>query len=112
MIPVLFLVLDFIMVLILVLIWILIMVLFLILVFFCVSPFLKAVSNQPPSTCRFLGLQVVFVCGALLCFLLIVITVHRKAKCEKAQSGTTKGYEMVGEKESNDVVPPKEKDPA
>ncbi|XP_024122211.1 solute carrier organic anion transporter family member 2B1 isoform X1 [Oryzias melastigma] len=61
---------------------------------------------------RFLGLQVVFVCGALLCFLLIVITVHRKAKCEKAQSGTTKGYEMVGEKESNDVVPPKEKDPA
>uniref|UniRef100_A0A3P9KSZ0 Solute carrier organic anion transporter family member n=1 Tax=Oryzias latipes TaxID=8090 RepID=A0A3P9KSZ0_ORYLA len=59
---------------------------------------------------RFLGLLIVFLCGALLCFLTVAVIVHRKAKCEEVQPGQAKDYEMVGQKESTDVIP-KEKSP-
>ncbi|KAK5858144.1 hypothetical protein PBY51_002309 [Eleginops maclovinus] len=41
---------------------------------------------------RFLGLQVVFVCGALLCFLLTIVVLRRRASQPQPQEG---GYETV-----------------
>ncbi|KAM9847259.1 solute carrier organic anion transporter family member 2B1 isoform 3-T3 [Aulostomus maculatus] len=44
---------------------------------------------------RFLGLQVVFVCGALLCFLLTIVVLCRRAGCPNQESRSTGGYELV-----------------
>ncbi|KAK5613980.1 hypothetical protein CRENBAI_013213 [Crenichthys baileyi] len=54
---------------------------------------------------RFLGLMVVFVCGALLCFLLTMVVLRRGAGSYELPPG---GYELVGErkapeKEQNEV---------
>lgn len=46
---------------------------------------------------RFLGLQVVFVCGALLCFLLTVVVLRRRAGRQEMQLETNGGYELVNE---------------
>uniref|UniRef100_A0A1A8G446 Solute carrier organic anion transporter family member n=1 Tax=Nothobranchius korthausae TaxID=1143690 RepID=A0A1A8G446_9TELE len=45
---------------------------------------------------RFLGLMVVFICGALLCFLLTVLVLRRKAGTYQLPSETKGGYELVG----------------
>ncbi|XP_033969802.1 solute carrier organic anion transporter family member 2B1-like [Trematomus bernacchii] len=45
---------------------------------------------------RFLGLQVVFVCGALLCFLLTIVVLRRRAgQMETEGKGVKGGYAMV-----------------
>ncbi|XP_010778409.1 solute carrier organic anion transporter family member 2B1-like [Notothenia coriiceps] len=43
---------------------------------------------------RFLGLQVVFVCGALLCFLLTIVVLRRRAG-QMEGKGVRGGYAMV-----------------
>ncbi|MED6242405.1 hypothetical protein ATANTOWER_004181 [Ataeniobius toweri] len=57
---------------------------------------------------RFLGLMVVFVCGALLCFLLTMVVLRRGAGSYELPPGSKGGYELVGEqkapeKEQNQV---------
>ncbi|XP_068587823.1 solute carrier organic anion transporter family member 2B1 isoform X2 [Cebidichthys violaceus] len=56
---------------------------------------------------RFLGLQVVFVCGGLLCFLLTVVVLRRRAGRQEPQPASKGGYEMVSalskEKEAEDL---------
>ncbi|KAM8900449.1 solute carrier organic anion transporter family member 2B1 isoform 3-T4 [Spinachia spinachia] len=44
---------------------------------------------------RFLGLQVVFVCGGLLCFLLTVVFFRRRPAGREPQPGGKGGYELV-----------------
>lgn len=44
---------------------------------------------------RFLGLQVVFVCGGLLCFLLTVVFFRRRAGSREPQPEGKGGYEPV-----------------
>ncbi|KAK9537026.1 hypothetical protein VZT92_006764 [Zoarces viviparus] len=44
---------------------------------------------------RFLGLQVVFVCGGLLCFLLTVVVLRRRAGRQEPQPAGKGGYELV-----------------
>ncbi|XP_034406920.1 solute carrier organic anion transporter family member 2B1 isoform X2 [Cyclopterus lumpus] len=44
---------------------------------------------------RFLGLQVVFVCGGLLCFLLTVRVLRRRTGLQEPQPGSKGGYELV-----------------
>ncbi|XP_059207470.1 solute carrier organic anion transporter family member 2B1 [Centropristis striata] len=47
---------------------------------------------------RFLGLQVVFVCGALLCFLLTVVFLRRRrAGRQEPPPGSKGGYELVND---------------
>uniref|UniRef100_A0A3B5MUE0 Solute carrier organic anion transporter family member n=1 Tax=Xiphophorus couchianus TaxID=32473 RepID=A0A3B5MUE0_9TELE len=48
----------------------------------------------------FLGLMVVFVCGALLCFLLTMVVLRRRGGASQLPSGTKARYEMVGEQEA------------
>ncbi|KAM4576741.1 solute carrier organic anion transporter family member 2B1-like [Odontesthes bonariensis] len=45
---------------------------------------------------RFLGLQVVFVCGSLLCFLLTAIVLRRMGRCQEPQPETKGGYQLAG----------------
>uniref|UniRef100_A0A3B4Z7M8 Solute carrier organic anion transporter family member n=1 Tax=Stegastes partitus TaxID=144197 RepID=A0A3B4Z7M8_9TELE len=53
--------------------------------------------------CRFLGLQVVFVCGALLCFLLTVVVLRRRrAELQELQPDNKGGYELVNEHKAAD----------
>ncbi|KAM6912110.1 solute carrier organic anion transporter family member 2B1 [Lycodopsis pacificus] len=56
---------------------------------------------------RFLGLQVVFVCGGLLCFLLTVVVLRRRAGRQEPQPAGKGGYELVTalskEKEAEDL---------
>ncbi|XP_040908041.1 solute carrier organic anion transporter family member 2B1 [Toxotes jaculatrix] len=57
---------------------------------------------------RFLGLQVVFVCGGLLCFLLTVVVLRRRAgRQEPASNGR---YELVNEKGGAENTSSKEKE--
>ncbi|XP_031730020.1 solute carrier organic anion transporter family member 2B1 [Anarrhichthys ocellatus] len=44
---------------------------------------------------RFLGLQVVFVCGGLLCFLLTVVVLRRRVRRQEPQPAGKGGYELV-----------------
>ncbi|XP_029303449.1 solute carrier organic anion transporter family member 2B1 isoform X2 [Cottoperca gobio] len=44
---------------------------------------------------RFLGLQVVFVCGGLLCFLLTIVVLRRRAGRQEPQPESKGGYELV-----------------
>ncbi|XP_060911680.1 solute carrier organic anion transporter family member 2B1 [Labrus mixtus] len=44
---------------------------------------------------RFLGLQLVFVCGGLLCFLLTVVVLRRRRRVQEPQAGCKGGYELV-----------------
>ncbi|XP_008294076.1 solute carrier organic anion transporter family member 2B1 [Stegastes partitus] len=51
----------------------------------------------------FLGLQVVFVCGALLCFLLTVVVLRRRrAELQELQPDNKGGYELVNEHKAAD----------
>ncbi|XP_032432162.1 solute carrier organic anion transporter family member 2B1 isoform X1 [Xiphophorus hellerii] len=49
---------------------------------------------------RFLGLMVVFVCGALLCFLLTMVVLRRRGGASQLPPGTKARYEMVGEQKT------------
>lgn len=60
--------------------------------------------------CRFLGLQVVFVCGGLLCFLLTVVVLRRRARLQEPQPGSKGGYELVNEQKTPENVSSKEKE--
>ncbi|XP_072230852.1 solute carrier organic anion transporter family member 2B1 [Leuresthes tenuis] len=53
---------------------------------------------------RFLGLQVVFVCGSLLCFLLTAIVLRRMGRRQEPQPETKGGYELVGEQKASEGV--------
>ncbi|XP_016519990.1 solute carrier organic anion transporter family member 2B1 isoform X1 [Poecilia formosa] len=60
---------------------------------------------------RFLGLMVVFVCGALLCFLLTMVALRRRAGAFQLPLRTNGRYEMVGEQtapEKEQKAPEKE----
>lgn len=53
---------------------------------------------------RFLGLQVVFVCGGLLCFLLTVVVLRRRARHQEPQQESKGVYELVnGQKTPGNV---------
>ncbi|KAI3374037.1 hypothetical protein L3Q82_022602, partial [Scortum barcoo] len=49
---------------------------------------------------RFLGLQVVFVCGGLLCFLLTVVVLRRRTRLQEPQQTSKGGYELVNEEKT------------
>ncbi|XP_070773467.1 solute carrier organic anion transporter family member 2B1 [Enoplosus armatus] len=55
---------------------------------------------------RFLGMQVVFVCGGLLCFLLTVVVLRRRAGHQEPQPESKGGYELV----NGQKTPSKEKE--
>lgn len=60
---------------------------------------------------RFLGLQVVFVCGGLLCFLLTVVVLRRRTGCEdQRDAGSKGGYELVDEQKILPNASSKEKE--
>ncbi|XP_061596416.1 solute carrier organic anion transporter family member 2B1 [Cololabis saira] len=59
---------------------------------------------------RFLGLQVVFVCGALLCFLLSAVVLRRRAGTQELKPQTKSGYELVGDHKTPEVLSTKEKE--
>ncbi|KAM3601098.1 uncharacterized protein V6R79_007617 [Siganus canaliculatus] len=59
---------------------------------------------------RFLGLQVVFVCGALLCFLLTVMVLRKRAGRSEPAANVKGGYELVNGKTTSDSVSSKEKE--
>ncbi|KAM4727409.1 solute carrier organic anion transporter family member 2B1 isoform 2-T3 [Anableps anableps] len=49
---------------------------------------------------RFLGLMVVFVCGALLCFLLTIVVLRRRAGVYELPPESKGGYELVEERKA------------
>ena len=53
---------------------------------------------------RFLGLQVIFVCGSLLCFLLTAIVLRRMGRRQEHQPETKGGYELVVEQKASEGV--------
>ncbi|XP_028277550.1 solute carrier organic anion transporter family member 2B1 [Parambassis ranga] len=59
---------------------------------------------------RFLGLQVVFVCGGLLCFLLTVVVLRRRSEGQEPQVETKRGYELVSEQKAAEDASSKEKE--
>uniref|UniRef100_A0A146XWM9 Solute carrier organic anion transporter family member n=1 Tax=Fundulus heteroclitus TaxID=8078 RepID=A0A146XWM9_FUNHE len=59
---------------------------------------------------RFLGLMVVFVCGALLCFVLTIIVLKRRpATYKPPPPGSKGGYELVADKKAPEKEEKKEK---
>lgn len=66
----------------------------------------SAAGRPSPSACvcRFLGLMVVFVCGALLCFLLTVQVLRRSARRQESRPETKGEYRLVdGQKTPEDA---------
>ncbi|XP_049448635.1 solute carrier organic anion transporter family member 2B1 isoform X1 [Epinephelus fuscoguttatus] len=59
---------------------------------------------------RFLGLQVVFVCGALLCFLLTVVVLRRRAGRQEPQQESKRGYKLVNDQKTPENTSCKEKE--
>uniref|UniRef100_UPI0037E95CC9 solute carrier organic anion transporter family member 2B1 isoform X1 n=1 Tax=Semicossyphus pulcher TaxID=241346 RepID=UPI0037E95CC9 len=59
---------------------------------------------------RFLGLQVVFVCGGLLCFLLTIVVLRRRATGQEPQPGCKGGYELVNGQKTHENSATKEKE--
>ncbi|KAM7397482.1 hypothetical protein PAMA_005668 [Pampus argenteus] len=60
---------------------------------------------------RFLGLQMLFVCGGLLCFLLTVVVLHKRAGREKRRLAEGKGgYELVEDQKTSENALSKEKE--
>lgn len=59
---------------------------------------------------RFLGLQVVFICGGLLCFLLTVMVLRKRTEHEdQRDAGSKGGYELVdGQKTQGENAKEKE----
>ncbi|CAJ1063698.1 solute carrier organic anion transporter family member 2B1 [Xyrichtys novacula] len=49
---------------------------------------------------RFLGLQTIFVCGGLLCFLLTIMVLRRRGGGQGSEPGHRGGYELVTEQKS------------
>ncbi|XP_030010290.1 solute carrier organic anion transporter family member 2B1 [Sphaeramia orbicularis] len=58
---------------------------------------------------RFLGVQVVFVCGALLCFLLTVVVLRRRAVHKDEHLESKGGYELVNDQKMPDGPSNKER---
>lgn len=58
---------------------------------------------------RFLGLQVVFVCGGLLCFLLTIVVLRKRGGLEEPQPESKGGYELVKEQKAPEIASSKEK---
>lgn len=54
--------------------------------------------------------MVVFVCGGLLCFLLTIVVLRRRAGQQDQQLGSKGGYELVNEKKKTENVSSKEKE--
>ncbi|XP_073334903.1 solute carrier organic anion transporter family member 2B1 [Pagrus major] len=59
---------------------------------------------------RFLGVQVVFVCGGLLCFLLTVVVLRRMARHQEPQPERKGGYELVNGEKKTENISSKEKE--
>ncbi|XP_051250823.1 solute carrier organic anion transporter family member 2B1 [Dicentrarchus labrax] len=59
---------------------------------------------------RFLGMQVVFVCGGLLCFLLTVVVLRRRARSQEPQPEGKGGYELVNGEKTPEIASSKEKE--
>ncbi|XP_040006295.1 solute carrier organic anion transporter family member 2B1 [Xiphias gladius] len=59
---------------------------------------------------RFLGLQVVFACGGLLCFLLTVVVLRRRAGRQEPEPSVKGGYELVNEQKTAENSSSKEKE--
>ncbi|KAM9348609.1 solute carrier organic anion transporter family member 2B1 [Symphorus nematophorus] len=59
---------------------------------------------------RFLGVQVVFVCGGLLCFLLTIVVLRRRARLQEPQLQSKGGYELVNGQKIPENVSSKEKE--
>ncbi|KAM8741427.1 solute carrier organic anion transporter family member 2B1 [Acanthopagrus schlegelii] len=59
---------------------------------------------------RFLGVQVVFVCGGLLCFLLTIVVLRRRARLQEPQPESKGGYELVNGEKTPESVSSKEKE--
>ncbi|XP_023254841.1 solute carrier organic anion transporter family member 2B1 [Seriola lalandi dorsalis] len=59
---------------------------------------------------RFLGLQVVFVCGGLLCFLLTVVVLRRRAGRQEPEPVGKGGYELVNDQKTTEKNSCKEKE--
>ncbi|XP_070838662.1 solute carrier organic anion transporter family member 2B1 [Chaetodon trifascialis] len=59
---------------------------------------------------RFLGLQAVFVCGGLLCFLLTVVVLRRRARHQEPQPESKGGYQLVNGQKTLENVSPKEQE--
>ncbi|GLD67873.1 solute carrier organic anion transporter family member 2B1 [Lates japonicus] len=59
---------------------------------------------------RFLGLQVVFVCGGLLCFLLTIVVLRRRAGRQEPEPGSKGGYELVNDQKPVENTSSKEKE--
>ncbi|XP_056140449.1 solute carrier organic anion transporter family member 2B1 [Lampris incognitus] len=58
---------------------------------------------------RFLGLQVLFVCGAVLCFLFSVLVLRKQARSPEQVIGRGRGYKLVTGERSPDSAPSKER---
>lgn len=52
--------------------------------------------------CRFLGVLVVFVCGALLSYVLAILTLHCRPSQNPADTQKKGGYELVDEAKTAD----------
>ncbi|XP_026183940.1 solute carrier organic anion transporter family member 2B1 [Mastacembelus armatus] len=59
---------------------------------------------------RFLGLMVIFVCGGLLCFLLTVVVLRRRAGHQEPQRESKGGYELVNGEKTPENTLSKEKE--
>ncbi|CAK6979171.1 solute carrier organic anion transporter family member 2B1 [Scomber scombrus] len=60
---------------------------------------------------RFLGLQVVFVCGGLLCFLLTILFLYRRGwREDQKDAGSKGGYELVNGQKKGEDISAKEKE--
>ncbi|XP_035522331.1 solute carrier organic anion transporter family member 2B1 [Morone saxatilis] len=59
---------------------------------------------------RFLGMQVVFVCGGLLCFLLTIVVLRRRARSQEPQPESKGGYELVNREKTLEIALSKEKE--
>lgn len=52
--------------------------------------------------CRFLGVLVVFVCGALLSYVLTIVILHCRPRQHTADTQKKGGYELVDEPKTAD----------
>lgn len=60
--------------------------------------------------CRFLGVLVVFVCGALLSYVLSFVILHCRPRQHTAEKQKKGGYELVDEGKTADDAKPTEKE--
>lgn len=64
---------------------------------------------MPDTVCvpvdRFLGVLVVFMCGAVLSFLFTVVVLHRRGRQQEAMRQQAGGYELVNGQKSAENPP-------